>query len=59
MGTLLIQIGDPVWFYLPWDYVRGNVVYELVAWALLGVAVAWGRDPVLKPRGQDMTSTAD
>ena len=58
MGTLLIQVGDPVWFHLPWDYVRGNVVFELVAWALLGAAIAWGRDPVLKPRGQDMTSTA-
>lgn len=51
MGTLLIQVGDPIWFHLPWDYVRGNLVFELVAWLLLGAAIAWGRDPVLKPRG--------
>jgi hypothetical protein len=50
MGTLMIQVGDPVWFHLPWDYVAGNLVFELVAWAMLGAAVAWGRDPVLRRR---------
>ncbi len=50
MGTLLIQVGDPVWFHLPWDYVVGNLLFELVAWALLGAVVAWARDPVLRPR---------
>ncbi len=41
MGTLLIQVGDPIWFHLPWDYVLGNLVFELVAWTVLGLTVAW------------------
>jgi hypothetical protein len=41
LGTLLITLGDPIWFHLPWDYTLGVVLYELVAWAVLGGIVAW------------------
>lgn len=41
LGTLFITLGDPIWFHLPWDYTRGVVLFELVAWALLGGMVAW------------------
>jgi hypothetical protein len=37
LGTNLITLGDPIWFHLPWDYTRGVLVYEVIAWALLGV----------------------
>jgi hypothetical protein len=36
MGSLLIQVGDPVWFHLPWDYASASLAYELGSWALLG-----------------------
>jgi hypothetical protein len=39
IGTLFITIGDPVWFHLPWDYTTGVLVYEVVAWVLLGITV--------------------
>ena len=41
LGTLLIQVGDPVWFHLPWDYVLGNLAFELTAWLILGLTIAW------------------
>jgi hypothetical protein len=41
LGTLFITLGDPIWFHLPWDYTRGVLLYELVAWALLGSIVTW------------------
>jgi hypothetical protein len=40
LGTLFITLGDPIWFHLPWDYTLGVLLYELVAWALLGSIVA-------------------
>ena len=40
MGSALIQLGDPVWFHLPWPHALGNLVFQLVAWLLLGLAVA-------------------
>ena len=40
LGSNLITVGDPVWFHLPWDYARGVLLYEGVAWFLLGLAVA-------------------
>lgn len=40
MGSVLIQIGDPVWFHLPWPHALGNLVFQLGAWLLLGAAVA-------------------
>ena len=40
MGSVLIQIGDPVWFHLPWPHALGNLVFQLGAWLLLGLAVA-------------------
>jgi len=39
MGTLFIQIGDPIWFHLPWDYSLGVLVYEGISWLLLGVVL--------------------
>ena len=40
MGSVFIQIGDSVWFHLPWDYVRGAMVYELGAWTVMGAILA-------------------
>lgn len=39
LGSNLITIGDPVWFHLPWDYSRAVLLYEVIAWLLLGLAV--------------------
>lgn len=39
LGSLFITIGDPVWFHMPWDYTAAVLLYELVAWALLGAVV--------------------
>jgi len=39
MGTLFIQVGDPVWFHLPWDFPLGSLIYELGSWALLGLTL--------------------
>lgn len=48
LGSAFITVGDPVWFHMPWDYVRGVLVYELVSWFLLAATLAWlakpGRD---------------
>lgn len=41
IGTLFIQIGDPIWFHLPWDYVLGSLIYEGGSWLALGLALAW------------------
>lgn len=40
LGTNLITIGDPVWFHMPWDYTCGVLIYETVAWILLGATLA-------------------
>lgn len=40
LGSNLITLGDPVWFHMPWDYTRGVLLYEVVAWALLGAVTA-------------------
>lgn len=42
IGTLFIQVGDPIWFHLPWDYVLGSLIYEGGSWLALGLALAWG-----------------
>ena len=39
VGTL-VGIGDPVWFHLPWRHALGNLGFQLVAWLVLGLAVA-------------------
>ena len=39
-ATDLITIGDPVWFHMPWDYVRGVVMYEIVSWTVLAAIAA-------------------
>lgn len=41
LGSDFITAGDPIWFHMPWDYTRGVLVYELVAWILLGLTAAW------------------
>jgi len=41
LGSDFITVGDPIWFHMPWDYTRGVLVYELVAWILLGLTAAW------------------
>ena len=40
LGSDFITVGDPVWFHMPWDYTRGVLVYEIVAWTLLGLCIA-------------------
>jgi len=40
LGSDFITIGDPVWFHMPWDYVRGVLVYEAVSWIALAAVAA-------------------
>jgi hypothetical protein len=40
LGSNFITLGDPVWFHLPWDFTRGVLFYEVVAWLLLGLTLA-------------------
>jgi hypothetical protein len=40
IGSIFITVGDPIWFHLPWDYARAVLLYEVVAWLLLGAVVA-------------------
>jgi hypothetical protein len=40
LGSLFITIGDPIWFHMPWDYARGELIYEVVAWALVAVTAS-------------------
>ena len=40
IGTIFIQLGDPIWFHLPWDYSLGILVYELVSWLIIGIMTA-------------------
>jgi hypothetical protein len=40
LGSDFITVGDPIWFHMPWDYVRGVLVYEIVSWILLGAVTA-------------------
>ena len=40
MGSLFIRVSDPIWFHLPWDYVLANLVFEGVAWMVLGTVLA-------------------
>src|SRR4029079_5934254 len=41
LGSDFMTVGAPVWFHMPWDYTRGVLGYELVAWILLGLTAAW------------------
>ena len=41
LGSIFITLGDPIWFHMPWDYTRAVLLYEMVAWVLLAVVVAW------------------
>lgn len=41
MGTVFITLADPIWFHLPWDYAKGALLYETIAWMLLGFTTAW------------------
>jgi len=40
LGSDFITVGDPVWFHMPWDYVRGVLLYEVASWALLAAIAA-------------------
>jgi hypothetical protein len=40
IGSIFITAGDPIWFHLPWDYARAVLLYEVIAWTLLGGIVA-------------------
>lgn len=53
MGTVLITVGDPIWFHLPWDYCVGAAVYQGVSWLLLGL-IAGG---LMKTGAEMATST--
>lgn len=39
IGTTYIQLADPIWYHLPWDYPRGVFAYELISWVLMGVVL--------------------
>ncbi|MDQ6892287.1 MAG: hypothetical protein M3167_06360 [Acidobacteriota bacterium] len=45
LGSAFITVGDPVWFHMPWDYVRGVLIYEVVSWFLLAATLAWLAKP--------------
>lgn len=50
LGSNFITVGDPLWFHMPWDYTRGVLLYEVVAWLLLaGVAALTLDDTRLAP----------
>ena len=40
LGSNFITVSNPIWFHLPWDYTIGNLLYEMVAWLLLGLVTA-------------------
>jgi len=40
LGTIWAQIGDPIWYHLPWDFSVGIVVYDGVSWVLLAGILA-------------------
>ena len=40
LGSDFITLAEPIWFHLPWDHVRAELVYEGVSWLLLGAATA-------------------
>ncbi len=46
MGTVFIQVGDPIWFHLPWDFVNGVIVYEGGSWLILAAILAAAVRPV-------------
>ena len=39
IGTVFIQIGDPVWFHMPWGFTRGLLVFEFGSWLILGAVL--------------------
>jgi hypothetical protein len=41
VGSLYITVAEPVWFHMPWDYVRGVLCYQLVSWTLMAAVCAW------------------
>ena len=40
MGTVLIQVGEAVWFHMPLDYVLGTMLYQVVSWLLLAFVLS-------------------
>lgn len=55
LGSNLITAGDPIWFHLPWDYSGSVLLYESVAWLLLGATLSaiWPK-PTFDPPGKTM-----
>jgi hypothetical protein len=52
LGTSFITVGDNIWFHMPMDYIRGALLYEAIAWIMLGLVVARltrGFVPVVRP----------
>lgn len=59
LGTSFITVGDSIWFHMPMDYIRGALLYEAVAWILLGLVVARltrGFVPVVRPPLKSVTA---
>lgn len=54
MGTVFIQVGDPIWFHLPWDFVNGVVVYEGGSWLILATILA----ALVRPRRESADAAA-
>jgi hypothetical protein len=47
LGSNFITIGDPIWFHMPWDYVKGVLIYEIISWLLLALIIAFVSDKQL------------
>ncbi|CAM2065263.1 hypothetical protein SCOR_07780 [Sulfidibacter corallicola] len=41
-ATIMIDGGDMVWWYLPWDWKMAQAVYNLSAWFLTSLVLAYG-----------------
>jgi hypothetical protein len=52
LGSVFITVADPIWFHMPWDYVRGELLYQVVAWLLLSVTASVIVGPIVAGHGQ-------
>ncbi len=39
-AAVFANLGDPIWFYLPWDYHLLQFGYDLTVWILIGLVMA-------------------
>lgn len=39
-AAFFANLGDPIWFYLPWDYHVLQFGYDLTTWILIGLVMA-------------------